>query len=193
MHYYPLPESLNFSNISTLYCPQLIFGSLSSSTILRHIRTYYHRPYLGFLPGYKSNYHFPHGEFAEVMQGWVHEFFHSVLDIRVNSTLRMSERDFPDRAIPSDEMMRNYMTTQLSVAKSGGDDDAAAAAAAVSDEKVAQFLTDYYFVHHSPFVGFRGGGPVRCGPGRPPARPSAKSKKKTRRESKRKEIISKRK
>ena len=100
------------------------------------------------------------------MQGWVHEFFHSVLDIRVNSTLRMSERDFPDRAIPSDEMMRNYM-------KSGGDDD-------VSDERVAQFLTDYYFVHHSPFVGFRGGGPVRSGAvrvARPPVRPRKAKRK----------------
>jgi hypothetical protein len=75
--FYPIPETLNISNIACIYQPKLVFGSLSDLSLIRFIIKYKQRPYVAHIPESKSNLCDIHMSKHSIVAGWYHDFFHS--------------------------------------------------------------------------------------------------------------------
>jgi hypothetical protein len=75
--FYPIPETLNISNIACIYQPKLVFGSLSDLSLLRFIIKYKQRPYIAHIPESKSNLCDIHMSKHSIVAGWNHDFSHS--------------------------------------------------------------------------------------------------------------------
>ena len=75
--YFPIPSSLNFTSISCIYKPRLIFGTMSESTLTQYILHNMERPYSAHFPGSKSNLVNIHGRENMIMANWMHDFHHS--------------------------------------------------------------------------------------------------------------------
>jgi hypothetical protein len=75
--FYPIPETLNISNIACVYQPKLVFGALSDESLLKFIIKYRQRPYVAHIPSSKSNLCDIHKSKHSIVAGWVHDFHHS--------------------------------------------------------------------------------------------------------------------
>lgn len=78
--YYPIPETINLSTISTVYPPILVFGSLSELTLARFVVEHRQRPYASHLANSKSNLTCIHDKEQTIFANWVHDFQHSRSD-----------------------------------------------------------------------------------------------------------------
>ena len=77
-YYYPIPETLNFSEVSCVYNPRLVFGSLSDITLTNFILDNHERPYAAYIPGSNTNLVTIHGSKHMILANWWHDFIHSV-------------------------------------------------------------------------------------------------------------------
>ena len=76
--YFPIPETFREINlIACIHVPELIFGTLSSSTLTKYIMTYQKRPYICHLPESKGNLCNVHFVDQPIFSIWYHDFFHS--------------------------------------------------------------------------------------------------------------------
>lgn len=75
--YYPIPETLNISDIACIYQPKLVFGSLSDFSLLKFIINYGQRPYIAHVPDSTSNLCDVHGLEHAIVAGWRHDIHHS--------------------------------------------------------------------------------------------------------------------
>ncbi len=75
--YYPIPETLNISDITCVYQPKLVFGSLSDVSLLKFMINYGQRPYIAHVPDSKSNLCDVHGLTHAIVAGWRHDIHHS--------------------------------------------------------------------------------------------------------------------
>lgn len=79
--FFPLPETIRqFSMISCIYVPELVFGTLSSGTLFKHIALYECRPYVCHMPNSKSNLCSVHATSVDIFRTWFHDFVHSSMD-----------------------------------------------------------------------------------------------------------------
>jgi hypothetical protein len=79
--FFPVPETIRqFSLISCIYVPEIVFGILSSATLFKHIVLYECRPYVGHLPNSKSNLCDIHTAFVDIFRTWFHDIVHSSTD-----------------------------------------------------------------------------------------------------------------
>ena len=73
---YGIPASYDFSTLTCIHQPIIVFGALKSRTMVRHILSKNKRPYAGHLPGSASNlYDFDDIE-AGILPNWYHDLFH---------------------------------------------------------------------------------------------------------------------
>lgn len=77
LDFYPIPETLNISDIACVYQPKLVFGSLSDVSLLKFIINYKQRPYIAHLPNAKGNLCDIHDLKHAIVAGWQHDFHHS--------------------------------------------------------------------------------------------------------------------
>jgi hypothetical protein len=75
--WYPIPETMNLSSIACIYAPQLVFGSLSDISLLKHIVNYQQRPFVSHIPDAKSNLCNIHNIKHCVVAAWKHDITHS--------------------------------------------------------------------------------------------------------------------
>ena len=75
--YFPITETINFSKLSCIYSPVLIFGSLSEQSLFKYIIIHKQRPYAMHFPTSKSNLCKIHGDKAMIVANWRHDLHHS--------------------------------------------------------------------------------------------------------------------
>lgn len=80
--YFAIPETLNFSSFLYTYEPQLVAGTLKSSTFLQHIRQFKKRPFVLWHPDVKSSSLKPEAidGFVPIFYHWMHDFHHMSVD-----------------------------------------------------------------------------------------------------------------
>lgn len=73
---YGIPASYDFSTLTCIHQPAIVFGALTSRTMVKFILSDNKRPYAGHLPGSASNlYDFDDIE-AGILPNWYHDLFH---------------------------------------------------------------------------------------------------------------------
>ncbi len=73
---YGIPASYDFSTLTCIHQPIIVFGALTSRTMVRYILSENKRPYAGHMPGSASNlYDFDDIE-AGILPNWYHDLFH---------------------------------------------------------------------------------------------------------------------
>lgn len=78
LRYYALP--VTYQQLTKHYCiyaPELLFGSLSSPSLTKHIILNQTRPYNCHLPHSRSNLCEVHGNSQHILQIWYHDFHHA--------------------------------------------------------------------------------------------------------------------
>jgi len=76
--YYALP--VTYQHLTKHYCiyaPELLFGSLSSPSLTKHMILNQTRPYNCHLPNSRSNLCSVHGNAQHILQIWFHDFHHA--------------------------------------------------------------------------------------------------------------------
>lgn len=75
--YYPIPETLNLGEMSCMYSPRLIFGSLATTTLTKFILNTNERPYAAHIPAARTNLVRVHTSLHMIIANWWHDFNHS--------------------------------------------------------------------------------------------------------------------
>jgi len=75
--YFPITETINFTKLACIYCPVLLFGSLSDQSLLKYIILHKERPYAMHFPESRSNLCTIHFEMHMIVANWRHDFHHS--------------------------------------------------------------------------------------------------------------------
>jgi hypothetical protein len=82
--YYPITETINFSNIACMYCPVLVFGILSGQSLLKHIILHKERPYAMHFPRSRRNLVVIHGLQHMILANWRHDFVHLRNELQIH-------------------------------------------------------------------------------------------------------------
>jgi hypothetical protein len=75
--YYPIPETLNLGEMSCMYSPRLIFGTLNTPTITKFILNTNERPFAAHIPDAGTNLVRVHNSLHAIIANWWHDFNHS--------------------------------------------------------------------------------------------------------------------
>jgi len=102
---YPIPETLNFSSLASVYCPTLIFGSLSDKTLFKFSVSNRKRPYAAHFPG-AANLYDIHNHKQYIVRNWMHDFTHQSHSIR---ELLLQE----ESQLPMTQQVINYSFKKL--------------------------------------------------------------------------------
>ena len=95
--YYPIPETLNFSEITCMYRPRLIFGSLKDLTLTNFILDNNERPYAAHIPMSTTNLVKIHDEKHMIVSNWWHDFIHGRgATCDVNKNIKMLNKSCND-------------------------------------------------------------------------------------------------
>ena len=74
--YYPIPETLNLGELSCMYIPRLIFGTLNIPTITKFMLNTNERPYASHIPDSRTNLVRVHNSLHMIIANWWHDFNH---------------------------------------------------------------------------------------------------------------------
>jgi hypothetical protein len=94
--FFPIPETLNFSSFLYTYEPQVVAGSLKSSTYIKHIFDHKKRPFILWHPDIKSG--FPlHAQqtdvFIPIASHWIHDFIHMSVLFSKRNEIKQADRE----------------------------------------------------------------------------------------------------
>jgi hypothetical protein len=96
--YYPIPETLNLSEISCMYSPRLIFGGLGDLTLTNFVLDNNERPYPAHIPNSSTNLVRVHNEKHMIVAIWWHDFIHSRnAKCDVNTNIRLLNERCQDK------------------------------------------------------------------------------------------------
>jgi len=91
--FYPIPETLNFTRITSIYVPELVFGILGDISLTKHIAEKSRRPYIANLP--RKGICDLHTRQYHICTIWIHDFTHASTDdgrrVSLTSTLEKME------------------------------------------------------------------------------------------------------
>jgi hypothetical protein len=76
-YYYPIPETLNLGEMSCMYSPRLIFGSLDTPTLTKFILNTNERPFAAHIPDAGTNLVRVHNSRHAIIANWWHDFNHT--------------------------------------------------------------------------------------------------------------------
>ena len=75
--YYPIPETLNLGELSCMYSPRLIFGTLNTHTLTKFILNTNERPFAAHIPDARTNLVRVHDSLQMIVANWWHDFNHT--------------------------------------------------------------------------------------------------------------------
>jgi hypothetical protein len=93
--YFGIPNSYDVSKYTCLQQPRIVFGKMAPPSMVNFILDYDQRPYVGFLPGSKSNLETFDDITASILMNWGHDFNHQYnrQNCSLNSTLDLVEEE----------------------------------------------------------------------------------------------------